>query len=288
MIAKEINCGIESSVSNSEKRKVNLSKGKEQNSKMVTGIFESHAHYDDPRFDEDRETRLEEIFAGGVDTIMNIGADIETSRNALALAEKYPNIYCSVGVHPSDAPTVQSDYLDVLREMAKSPRVRAIGEIGLDYHYEGDNEAAQKRVFEEQLQLALELDKPVIIHDRDAHADCMELLRKYQPRGVVHCFSGSAEMAKELIKMGFYIGFTGVVTFKNARRALEAVAVVPLDRLLVETDCPYMAPEPYRGTRCDSLMLKEIIAKIAQIKGVAPQEIAEKTAQNARKIFEIA
>ncbi len=254
----------------------------------MTGIFDSHAHYDDERFDPDREEVLEAIHRGGVEWIMNIGSDLPTSRMSVELAESHDYIYGAVGVHPHGAAEVPPDYLDQLRQLSRYPKVKAIGEIGLDYYYDREWEAAQKRVFEEQLELAKELELPVIIHDRDAHQDTMELLRKHRPRGIVHCYSGSAEMALEILRLGMYIGFTGVVTFKNARRALEAAAVVPLDRLLVETDCPYMAPEPWRGKRCDSSMLTQVLRRLAEVKGVSPEELARITAENARRVYGIA
>jgi TatD DNase family protein len=251
----------------------------------IQGIFDSHAHYDDPAFDPDREEVLASLAGSGVSAVMNIGADLESSRMVAELARTHDFIWAAVGVHPHGAADLPEDWLRQLEELAALPRVRAIGEIGFDYHYDGDWKEAQRRVFEEQLQLAARLGLPVVIHDRDAHGDTMELLRQYRPAGVVHCYSGSAEMAKEILSLGMYIGFTGVVTFKNARRALEAAAVVPLDRLLVETDCPYMAPEPFRGRRCDSSMLPYTIGKLAEVKGISPQELAHAAAENARHLF---
>lgn len=253
----------------------------------LTGIFDSHAHYDDPAFDPDREELLTTLRQNGVSQILTIGADLPTSRAAVALAETHDFLWAAVGVHPHAAGDLPEDWLARLEAMTASPRVRAIGEIGYDYHYDSDWKEAQKAAFEAQLQLAARLNLPVIIHDREAHGDTMDLLRKYRPAGVVHCYSGSAEMAKEVLSLGMYIGFTGVVTFKNARRALEAAAVIPLDRLLVETDCPYMAPEPFRGKRCDSSLLPYTIAKLAELKGVTPQELTRITAQNTRRLFDI-
>lgn len=253
----------------------------------ITGIFDSHAHYDDPAFDPDRREVLSSLSAAGVEGAVTIGADLASSRAAVKLAEEYPFLWAAVGVHPHGAAEVPGDWLDQLEELAAHPRVKAIGEIGYDYHYDGDWKEAQKRVFEEQLKLAKKLELPVVIHDREAHGDTMELLRQYAPAGVVHCYSGSAEMAKEILSLGMHIGFTGVVTFKNARRALEAAAVVPLDRLLVETDCPYMSPEPFRGKRCDSRLLPYTIARLAEVKGVTPRELAVITAGNARRLFGI-
>ncbi len=252
----------------------------------ITGIFDSHAHYDDPAFDPDRESLLASLAGAGVEA-MTIGADLATSQAAVALAERHPFLWAAVGVHPHGAAQLPPDWLQQLEDLSAHPKVRAIGEIGYDYHYDGDWKEAQRAAFEAQLQLAARLEKPVVIHDREAHGDTLELLRKYRPAGVVHCYSGSAEMAKEVLSLGMYIGFTGVVTFKNARRALEAAAVVPLDRLLVETDCPYMAPEPFRGKRCDSTLLPHTIGRLAAVKGVSPQELADITNQNARRLFGI-
>lgn len=251
----------------------------------LTGIFDSHAHYDDPAFDPDREEVLAAIRRSGVETVLTIGADLDSSRAALALAERHSFLWAAVGVHPHGAGELPGDWLEQLESLAASPRVLAIGEIGYDYHYDLQWKEAQKAAFRAQLELAARLDLPVIIHDREAHGDTMDLLREYRPRGVVHCFSGSAQMAREVVALGMFVGFTGVVTFKNARRALEAAAVVPLDRLLVETDCPYMAPEPFRGKRCDSSLLPCTIAKLAEIKGISPQALTDAAAENARRLF---
>ena len=234
---------------------------------QITGIFDSHAHYDDPAFDPDRDQLLAGLGEMGVSAVMTIGADLDTSRVAAELAERWPFLWVA-GVHPHGAAELPGDWLAQLTALAARPRVRAIGEIGFDYHYDADWKEAQREVFE-------------------AHGDTLALLRRYRPAGVVHCYSGSAEMAREVLSLGMYIGFTGVVTFKNARRALEAAAVVPLDRLLVETDCPYMAPEPFRGKRCHSGMLPYTIARLAEVKGVTPQALAETTAENARRLFGI-
>ena len=253
----------------------------------LQGIFDSHAHYDDEAFAPDREEVLASLAGAGVEAVMNIGADLESSRAAAELARAHDFIWAAVGVHPHGAADLPEDWLRQLEELAALPKVRAIGEIGFDYHYDAGWKEAQRRAFEEQLRLAARLSLPVVIHDREAHGDTMELLRQYRPAGVVHCYSGSAEMAKEVLSLGMYVGFTGVVTFKNARKALEAAEVVPLDRLLVETDCPYMAPEPFRGRRCDSTMLPYTIQKLAQVKGVSPQELARASAENARRLFAI-
>ncbi|MBQ9109417.1 MAG: TatD family hydrolase [Oscillospiraceae bacterium] len=254
---------------------------------QLTGIFDSHAHYDQKRFDADREEVIAALAAAGVSRVMNAASDLPSSRDAMALAEKYPFFWCSVGIHPHEAEDAPADYLDQLRQLAKHPKVQAIGEIGLDYHYDFSPRDIQRRVFEEQLILAKELDMPVIIHDREAHAETMELLTKYRPRGVVHCFSGSAEMAQQVAQLGMYVGFTGTVTFKNARKPLEAVAAVPEDKILMETDCPYMAPEPLRGRRCDSSMLPYTAAAMAAARGITPQQMVDIAARNACRLFGI-
>ncbi len=249
-------------------------------------IFDSHTHYTDKAFDEDRDTLLASLQQQGVVRCMVAAYDMESAVGSVALAEQYPHFYAAVGVHP-ECTGVPADYLQTLCEMAKHPKVKAIGEIGLDYHYEGYDADFQKRIFREQLQLADALHLPVILHCRDAMGDMLEILRECRPKsGVMHCFSGSAESAREVLKLGLYIGFTGVLTFKNARKPLEALAEVPLDRLLIETDCPYMAPVPYRGKRCDSTMLTEVAAVMAREKGVTPEEIGRITAENAARLFD--
>lgn len=251
-------------------------------------IFDSHAHYDDSRFDEDREALLSRIHAEGVEYIMTIGADLPTSQAAVTLAQQHDFIYCAVGIHPEQAGEAPADYLTQLKSLAAEGCCRAIGEIGLDYYWaENPPREVQRRFFEEQLLLARELDLPVIIHDREAHADTLALLQKYRPRGVVHCFSGSAEMARQVTAMGMYVGFTGAITFKNARKAPEAAMAVPDELLLIETDCPYMAPEPYRGHRCDSSMLPRVAERLAEIRGTTPEEILRLTRQNAMRLFGI-
>ena len=251
-------------------------------------IFDSHAHYDDPRFNEDRETLLTAMAGHGVEKIMNIGNTTQANLAGIALAEQYPFIHCTVGIHPDQAPEMQPGYLDLLAQQSRHPKVHAIGEIGLDYFYDDASpREVQRRVFEEQLALAKDLALPVVIHNRDAHQDTLELLKKYRPKGIMHCFSGSAELAQEVVRLGMYVGFTGVITFKNARKAVEAAAAVPLERLLVETDCPYMAPEPYRGKRCDSTMLHRMVEKLGELKGISPQEMADITWENACRIYGI-
>lgn len=258
----------------------------------MQNIFDSHAHYDDPRFDEDRDTLLSSMASNGVRAIMNVGNTTHANLAGIELAQKYPFVYCSIGIHPDQSAEIAAqnsrEYLDVIAQQLSYEKAMALGEIGLDYYYDDDAPRdIQKKIFEEQLALAKDLDVPVIIHNRDAHQDTLDLLKKYRPKGIMHCFSGSAEVAKEVLRLGMYIGFTGVITFKNARRAVEAAAEIPLDRLLVETDCPYMAPEPFRGKRCDSTMLTRMIEKLAEIKGVNPQQFADQTFQNACEVYRI-
>lgn len=255
-------------------------------------IFDSHAHYDDPRFDEDREALLGSMAEHGVRAIMNVGNTTHANLAGIELAKRYPFVYCSIGIHPDQAAEIAAqnsrEYLDVIAQQLRYEKAMALGEIGLDYYYDDASpREIQRKIFEEQLALAKDLDVPVIIHDRDAHQDTLELLQKYRPKGIMHCFSGSAEFAKEILRLGMYIGFTGVITFKNARRAVEAAAEVPLDRLLIETDCPYMAPEPFRGKRCDSTMLGQMVQKLAQIKGIDPMKMAQQTCENACAVYGI-
>ena len=251
-------------------------------------IFDSHAHYDDSAFDGDRYELLDRLFSGNVCGIINVGCSLETCESSIALAEKYGHVYAAAGIHPEDAGKLPDDYLSRLERFAAHEKVVAIGEIGLDYYYDGYDREAQLRVFEEQLKLAAKLDKPVIIHSREACADTMSLLEKYRPRGVMHCFSGSAETAERVVKLGMYVGFTGVLTFKNAKKAAEACAVVPNERLLLETDCPYMAPTPYRGERSHSGMIAQAAARMAEIKGVTCDEMLKICEENTKRLFAIA
>ena len=254
---------------------------------MYNNIFDSHAHYDDERYDGEREQVIENLFNNGVCGIINIGCTLERSQKSVDFADKYEKFYAAVGIHPEDVEDLPSDYLETLRKWTENKKVVAIGEIGLDYHYEGYNREKQIEVFKEQLELAKTLDMPVIIHSRDATEDCMAILKEYKPKGVMHCFSGSAETAKEVLALGMSLSFTGVLTFKNARRALEALEVVPMDRLLLETDCPYMAPEPFRGKRCDSGMIPYIAEKIAEVKGLDAQSVLDICTENTKKLFSI-
>lgn len=249
-------------------------------------IFDSHAHYDDKAFDEDRDSLLTRLFNDNVCGIINVGCDMKTSKTSVELSHKYPLIWAAVGVHPHDASNVPHKYLDLLSTYLNENKTVAIGEIGLDYHYDFSSREAQKKVFEEQLRLSKKLNIPVIIHDREAHGDTLELLKKYQPCGVVHCFSGSTEMAEEITKLGMYIGLGGAVTFKNAKNPVLVAKNVPLERILLETDCPYMTPVPYRGTRCDSSMIKYTAEKIAKERNIQPESLFEAVKENTLRLFD--
>lgn len=255
---------------------------------MIMEIFDTHAHYDDEAFDSDRDEMLSSVLPkSGVCGIVTAGTNVKTSITSAELAAKYDYIYFAAGIHPEDAADMQDGDIDRIAEILKNnKKAVAVGEIGLDYHWEIDR-ALQKNIFERQLVLANELDLPVVIHDREAHADTLELIEKYRPRGTVHCFSGSAETAKELISLGMYLGFTGSVTFKNNKKSPAVIEAIPNDRILVETDCPYMAPVPLRGKRSDSSMINLTLQFIADIKGLTPNEMGHITAQNARKLFGI-
>lgn len=255
---------------------------------MYRNIFDTHSHYADSAFDVDRDELLAALPDKGVRFAALAGSSMQDSAENVALAQKYGYIYAAVGVHPESVDETPSDYREKLTELVKSSeKVRAIGEIGLDYHYENYDRDKQILFFRQQLELARELSLPVIVHSRNASEDTLDILKEYRPAGVVHCFSGSAEVAKEVIKLGMYIGFTGVLTFKNAKKALRALEVVPLDRLLLETDCPYMAPEPLRGRRCDSSMICYTAEKAAQIKGVSTQELLDITCRNGMDFYHI-
>ena len=250
-------------------------------------LFDSHAHYDHEKFDPDRDSLLAGLPKAGVGGVLNAASTVETSRTALLLAERYPFVWASAGVHPHDADSLDDAALLAIEEMCRRPKVVALGEIGLDYYYDFSPRETQRAAFARQLELAKALDMPVIVHSREAAADTLELMRRYRPRGVVHCFSGSAELAKIYSDLGLYIGFTGVVTFEKAKRPLEAAKVAPLRLLLIETDCPYMAPVPYRGKRSDSTMLSHVVNALAAARGETPEAIAAATWQNAREVYGI-
>ncbi len=251
-------------------------------------LFDTHAHYDARRFDSDRHELLASMEQNGVGRILNAGCDLESSRMAMELAHQYNFIYAAVGSHPDDADHVDGALVDTYRELAKDKKVVAIGEIGLDYYYEDVPREQQKKAFRMQMELARELNLPVIVHERDAHGDGLEIVKDFPDvTGVFHCYSGSLEMARELVKLGWYVGFTGVLTFKNARKALEVAENVPLHRIVLETDCPYMAPEPYRGKRCDSTMLPRMADKLAQLRDKTVEEIEQITWENGCRLFRL-
>ena len=252
-------------------------------------IFDTHAHYDASAFNADREAVLSALPEAGVGLVVDPGCDLPSSRAALTLAEQFPHVYAAVGIHPEDCAGYTDADLDALRALCRHDKAVAIGEIGLDYYWaENPPRDFQQRVFRRQLELALELDMPVIIHDREAHGDSLAIVEEYPGlRGVFHCFSGSPEMAAELLKRGWYLGFDGPITYKNAKRAPEVAAITPLDRILVETDAPYMTPVPFRGKRNDSRYLPYVIEKLAAWKGVTVQEMTEATFANGKRLFGI-
>ena len=250
-------------------------------------IFDTHAHYDDAQFDGCREDLLSDLTKHGVGCIINNATDlVESSEKCLEISEKFPFCYTAVGVHPEFVETKGMAVDEVrLRQLAQNECVVAIGEIGLDYHYSADRKDLQIAVFRRQCELANELGLPVIVHDREAHGDTLDVLREVKPKGSLHCFSGSCEMAQELVKMGFYIGVGGVVTFKNARKSVETVEAIPLERILLETDAPYLSPVPYRGNICHSAYTYYTALRIAEIKGIAVDEVLSTTYQNALNLF---
>ncbi len=251
--------------------------------------FDTHAHMDDRAFSQDRDSLLESLPAAGIGLVMNPGCNLESSRNVDKLTRQYGFLYGAVGSHPDSAAEVDEAVLEAYRMLCKqNPKIRAIGEIGLDYHYEDIPRDIQQRAFRMQLGLARELELPVIIHDRDAHGDCLQILEDFpQVRGVFHCYSGSLDMARVLTEKGWYIGFTGVLTFKNARKAIEVAQAIPLERLVVETDCPYMAPEPFRGKRNHPGYLYRMTEQLAQLRGLPTEEIERITTENGKRLYRI-
>ncbi|WP_291576064.1 TatD family hydrolase [Clostridium sp. UBA4548] len=252
-------------------------------------IFDSHSHYDDSQFNEDRDLVLKEIKEKGVIGVLNCGSDLRGLNMSIELAEKYDFVYAAVGIHPEYAQIVDENLIEQIKNHAKNPKVRAIGEIGLDYYWEENPpREVQKKAFRMQMEAARELNLPVVIHDREAHQDTLEIMKEFsQVKGVVHCFSGSVEFAKECLKLGYYIGITGVVTFKNAKVIKEVVKAVPIDKLLVETDCPYMAPTPYRGKRNQSNYIEYIIEEIADLKGITKEDVEKNTIKNTKNLLNL-
>ena len=252
-------------------------------------LFDSHAHMDDRRFDDDRQELLDAFPQQGVRYLMNAGCDLDSSKSGCRLAAERDYIYCAVGSHPDDADRVDEERIEIYRRLAlDNPKVKAIGEIGLDYHYEDIPRDIQKTAFRMQMQLARELKLPVIVHEREAHEDGLAIVDEYPDvKGVFHCFSGSPEFARELVRRGWYIGFTGVLTFKNARKAVETAQSIPLERILIETDCPYMAPEPFRGRRNDPRLVRFVAKKLAQLRDIPEEDAARITMENACRLFGI-
>lgn len=254
---------------------------------MLTNIFDTHSHYDDESFNADRFELLDSLFENNIAGIIHAATDIKSSEFGIGMAKRYPKFYTAVGFHPEYADRVPADVIAQLESLAKNDKVVAIGEIGLDYHYEGYNREAQIKLFREQVALANKLDLPVIVHSRDAMEDTLSILREFRPKGVMHCYSGSWESAKELLDMGFCISFTGVLTFKNSKKACKVMQQLPLDRFMLETDCPYMSPEPCRGQRCDSSLIRYTAQKAAEIKGISVDELLGATMENVRRVFKI-
>ena len=252
-------------------------------------LFDTHAHMDDRAFDTDREELLSALPGQGLALVMNPGCSLESSRNAVRLAKEYDYVYAAVGSHPDAADEVDEAVLEEYRELCKlNPKVKAIGEIGLDYHYEDIPRDIQLKAFRAQMELARELGLPVIVHERDAHEDGMAVVRDFpEVTGVFHCYSGSAEMARQLVDRGWYIGFTGVLTFKNARKAIEVASSIPLERIVLETDCPYMAPEPFRGRRNDPGKIYRMAEKLAEIRGLSVEEVQAITVENGKQLYRI-
>jgi TatD DNase family protein len=252
-------------------------------------LFDTHAHFDAEQFDADRDEVLAGLPARGVSLVVDPGCDLPSSRKAVELAQKYPFVYAAVGIHPEECGGYQDSDLEEVRRLAARPKVVAIGEIGLDYYWEENPpKPLQQKVFRDQLALAQELELPVIVHDRDAHGDSLAIVKEFpQVRGVFHCYSGSVEMARELVRLGWMISFTGVLTYKNARKSVEVAKNIPLEHIMIETDSPYMAPVPHRGKRNDSGYVVHVCEKLAEIKDISVEECAKSTLENGKHFFRI-
>lgn len=253
-------------------------------------IIDTHAHYDDEAFDEDRDELLSCLPSRGIEMVVNIGASIQTTKNTLELIKKYPFVYGTVGVHPSDTGELDDHLMDWLREAARQPKVVAIGEIGLDYYWKEPGQELQKNWFVRQLCLARETGLPIVIHSREAAKDTLDIMKEQKAGdmgGVIHCFSYGVEQAKEYLNMGFYLGIGGVVTFKNARKLKEVVKYMPMERMVLETDCPYLSPEPFRGKRNSSLNLPYVVRVVSEIKGIPEEEVLSITRGNARAMYRV-
>lgn len=253
-------------------------------------LIDSHVHLDDRRFDVDRERLIKSLRESGIELVINVGADLNSSIKSVSLAEEYDNIYASVGIHPHSAKEMDDSTIDILKSFASRDKVVAIGEIGLDYYHDHSPRDIQRKRFKEQIELAKEVGLPIIIHTREAAADTFDILKEAQDgslEGVLHCYSGSVEMAKDYIDMGFYISLAGPVTFKNARVPKEIAKAVPIDRLFVETDAPYLTPEPHRGKRNEPIYLRYVAGTIAELRGITFEELARKTSENVKRLFKI-
>lgn len=253
-------------------------------------LFDSHAHYDDEAFDSDRDEIIANAHGDGVEYILNASSDRASVSKSVALARKYPFIYAAIGIHPHNVGEIDESIVDYLIDLSNDPKVVAIGEVGLDYHYDFSPRELQKEWFAKQIALARRLKLPIIVHSREASEDTLKIIKDEAARdvgGVFHCYSGSVEMARELLELNFYIGVGGAVTFKNARKLPDVVRYIPEDRLLIETDCPYMTPEPYRGSRNDSRYVRLVAQKIAELRGESFDRVAEYTTKNARTLFKI-
>lgn len=256
----------------------------------MTHLFDTHCHLEDERFQEDREQVIENLLSEGVERAVSVGSDLASSRRCIHLAEAHSFLYAAAGVHPHEAKDAGEGYLDALRALLSHPRVVALGEIGLDYYYDLSPRDVQKRVFEEQLDLAYDMNMPVILHIRNAHGDVLDILRAHRGKltgGIIHCYSGSAESVKEYVGLGFHISFAGPVTFKNAVKLREAAAHVPPDKLLIETDSPYLSPEPRRGQRNQPAHVRFVCEKLAEVHGMQPQDMAEQTWRNAHQVYRL-
>ena len=254
---------------------------------MYRNIFDTHAHYDDEAFQDDLEGLLSAFPEGGISGVVSCGVNEESSKKNIELAHKYGFIYAAVGYHGLNTEDLTDNYLEAIKTLAQDEKVVAIGEIGLDYHYEKETKDLQIKIFREQIKLANELNLPVIVHDREAHEDTLNILKELKPKGVLHCFTGSVETAREILKLGMYIGLGGAVTFKNAVKPVEVAKIVPEDRLVLETDAPYMSPVPFRGKRCTSLLIPYTAQKIAEVRNTDVQALLDATDRNARDLFNI-
>lgn len=257
---------------------------------MASKFIDSHAHLDDKRFDGDREKLIESLYDDGVEAVLVPGADLQTSREALKIAEKYPFIYAAVGCHPHDSKYMNDETMNIFREMAASNKVIGIGEIGLDYYYDNSDRDIQRKWFRDQIRLARDLDLPYIVHDRDAHEDILRIMKEEHydgARGILHCYSGSLELSREFIKLGFYISLAGPVTFAKARVPKLVAKEVPFDKLLIETDSPYLTPEPFRGKRNEPKYVRYVAEEIARIRNISVDEVAEKTKENFKTLFNL-